>query len=107
MALGNMRARLTLQTETQVADGAGGYVLSWTDAATVWAEIKPLDGREIYTAAHLESRVTHEITLRYRSDIAADMRATDGVRYFNIRAAFDPDGKRRFLKLLAEEGAPT
>lgn len=107
MSVGQMRQRLTLQSETSVGDGAGGYVLSWSDVATVWADIAPHDGRKIYTAGHLEPRITHELRIRYLSGITADMRATCGTHIFNIHAVIDIDGRKRFLKLLVEEGSPT
>lgn len=51
----------------------------------------------------VEGRVTHEIVVRYRGDVVPEMRLRAGTRIFDIRAVFDPDARRRWLKCLAEE----
>lgn len=102
-----MRARITLQQETQTGDGAGGYQLGWQDVATLWAEVEPLRGREVYIADRPESRVTHRMTIRYRSDITHRMRVSHDGRLFNIRAAINADARKRFTQLFVEEGGST
>ncbi len=104
MRSGVLRKRVTLQAESRTDDGAGGYALSWTDVATVWAEIAPLGGREAFAAHRLEARVTHRVRLRYREGITADMRLVMGSRVFNIRAVLNEGERNRWLDLLAEEG---
>ena len=51
MRIGELRKQVTVQAEGQTPDGAGGYTLAWTNVATVWAEIKPVTGREIFRRA--------------------------------------------------------
>lgn len=101
-----LKKRVALQTETLVPDGGGGYVLSWTTLATVWASIKPITGREVFAADHQEGHVTHHIAMRWRSDIAVTtaMRISYGERLFNIRAVLNKDEANRWLVLLVEEG---
>jgi SPP1 family predicted phage head-tail adaptor len=108
MRIGQLRKSIILQAETSVSDGAGGYALGWTDVATVWGEIKPVTGREVYASQHQEGRVTHEISLRYRSDVmvTSNMRAVYGGRFFNIRAVMNQDERNRWTALLVEEGGP-
>ena len=104
MTIGAMRQRVTLQQESQTADGAGGYALNWTDVATVWAEIEPMSGREIRFARRLEARLSHVIALRYRSDITTAMRVSYDGRLFNIRAITNIGERDRITKLYCEEG---
>ncbi|MDX2027697.1 MAG: phage head closure protein [Alphaproteobacteria bacterium] len=106
MRIGELRKQVAIQAETPTADNAGGYALAWTTVATLWAEITPLDGREIYTAQHLEGRVTHRVTMRWRSGVTTDMRLVYSDRAFNIRAVMNVDERNRWLELLVEEGAP-
>lgn len=106
MRIGELRKLVTIQGESSTPDDAGGYVLSWTNLATAWAEITALNGREVYTAQHLEGRVTHRVTMRYRAGVTTDMRLTCGSRVFNIRAVMNSDERNRWLELLVEEGAP-
>lgn len=102
--IGSMKQRITLQQEAQMADGAGGYAVSWTDVATVWAEVDPVNGREVRFARRLEARLTHVISLRYRGDISPAMRVSYDGRLFNIRAIVNLDEGDRITKLYCEEG---
>ncbi|MDR3425292.1 MAG: phage head closure protein [Alphaproteobacteria bacterium] len=109
MKIGNLRKQIALQAEQQTPDGAGGYALAWTTLATVWADISPATGREVYTAGHLEGRVTHKVTIRWRSDITitTDMRLLYNARTFNIRAVMNQDEANQYATLLVEEGTAT
>lgn len=102
--IGSLRARIVIQQEARTPDGAGGYALAWSDVVSLWARIEPVSGRETLQGARLESRVTHRITIRYRSGVDAGMRALYGSRIFNIRAVINPGEDNRHLRLLAEEG---
>jgi SPP1 family predicted phage head-tail adaptor len=106
MRIGELRKQIAIQEEVPTPDDAGGYALTWTTVATMWGDISPLNGNEIYTAQHLEGHVTHRITLRYRSDIAitSNMRAVYNNRTFNIRSIFNTDERNQWQELLAEEG---
>jgi SPP1 family predicted phage head-tail adaptor len=106
MRIGEIRKQIAIQAEAPTSDGAGGYALAWTTLATVWAEIKPLSGHEVFTAQHLEGHVTHQITTRYRNDITitTDMRIVYGSRLFNIRSVTNSGERNRWWELLVEEG---
>ena len=106
MKIGNLRKQIAIQAEQQTSDGAGGYMLTWLTLATVWAEIAPVTGREIYAAGHLEGRVTHKITARWRSDLVltSDMRVLSNARSFNIRAVMNRDESNQWAEFLVEEG---
>lgn len=104
MRVGELRKRVTFQSETSSSDNAGGYTLGWTTVATVWAAIEPLNGREVFTAQHLEGHVTHRVIIRYRSDITSDMRMVYGARVFNVRAVINQDERNCWTTLLVEEG---
>ena len=105
MRIGDLRKRVTLQTESSVSDNAGGYTLSWADVATVWADIVPTSMSEVIMAQRLEGHVTHRVTIRYRSDITADMRVMYGARIFNVRGYMNKDENNRWIELLVEEGS--
>ncbi len=106
MRIGELRKQITIQAELPTADGAGGYALAWTDIATVWADIKPVSGNKVFVDHHLEAHVTHEITMRYRSDLAptADMRVLYNNRLFNIRSIINTGESNQWWQLLVEEG---
>lgn len=104
--LGGLRHRLQIEAaERGTADG-GGATLTWQPVATVWAEIAPISGREVVVADGLSARVTHEVRLRYRADLAPEMRFTSAGRVLDIRVVRDVDGRKRWLSCLCEETLP-
>jgi len=107
MKIGDFRKQVAIQAEQSTPDGAGGYALAWTTIATVWADIAPVSGREIYTAGHLEGHITHKVTLRWRADlsITSDMRLLYNSRSFNIQAVINQDETNQYVIVLATEGA--
>lgn len=100
----DLRHRLTLQQEVRTADGAGGYTPSWSDVATVWAQVEPLKGAERLHAMQLQDTVSHRVTIRYRAGVTAALRLLFGTRVFNIRAVINPGERNRWLELMCEEG---
>ncbi len=109
MRAGRIRHRVTIQSESQTADGAGGYGLAWTDLATTWAAVEPLNGRERLQADQVQDETTHQITMRYRSDVVpiGKYRVLFGTRTFNVTSVINPDERNISLTLLVEEGVPT
>jgi len=100
-----MKKRATLQHRARTPDGGGGFSETWTDVASVpevYAEIVPLSGSEQLRYHQLSTVVTHRITLRYRSDVTADMRLVSGGRVYNIVSAVSRDDL--WLDILATEG---
>lgn len=101
--IGAMRSRVTLQAPVETDDGAGGVVVSWVDVASVWAEVRPRRGGEGLWADAPAGRLTSEIVMRWRDDVWPGMRLVAGERTFDIRAAYDPDGRRRRVVCLCLE----
>ncbi len=102
-AIGRLRRRLTLEAANRTPDGGGGAAETWTDIAQVWGDIRPKGGSEAVDADALSGRVSHEITLRYRSGVIPAMRLVSGSRRFEIVAVIDIDERRRWLKCLCVE----
>lgn len=101
--IGELRTRLTLEAPSRVGDGGGGAQVTWELVADVWAALRPTAGTETYEFDRVAGKVSHEVVIRFRSDVIPQMRFRAGTRVFDIRAAFDPDQRRRWLKCLAEE----
>ena len=102
-SIGRLRHRLTLESASRTPDGGGGAVETWTTVAQVWGRIQPTGGTEIANADGLGGRITHEITLRYRSGVTPAMRLISGSRRFEITAVIDIDERHRWLKCLCVE----
>lgn len=103
VTLGDMRHRLALEEAAATPDGAGGAIVSWSPVAEVWAAIRPRSGTERVEADGLMGRVTHEITIRYRPDVAPRQRFRQGDRIFDITSVIDAEEAHRFLTCLVEE----
>lgn len=97
--------RVSLQAAATSPDGTGGQtVTGWNEVASVFAEISPLRGQEQLVARQMTSSVNHRLTIRYRTDVTAGMRAVYGARAFNIRAVINPGEWNERLELLCDEG---
>ena len=115
MALGAMRHRVTIQSQTRTSDGGGGQFVTWSDVDTVYASIKPASGSERLFGDQLEERVSTTITIRHRRDVTFKNRikyssTVDGQNYtrtFNIRRVINRDTRDKYLDILVEEGVAT
>lgn len=102
---GELRTRVMLEAPDDSVDDAGALVRLWRPIASIWAKVSPRRGAEVFVAGAQESVLTSEVVVRWRPDIACPMRLRIGARALLIRAAFDPDGSRRFLVCVCEEFA--
>ena len=107
MQAGRLRERITIQRPVRVSDGHGGMVLSWADVATVWAEVVPLNGRELLLAGQMQSAVNMRVRMRYRAGVGADMRAKlpDG-RLLYFGSVIDVEERHREFEILCQEKQP-
>ncbi len=101
--IGELRTKLVLEAPSRASDGGGGADVTWQTVATVWAALRPLGGAESFALDRVAGRASHEITLRHRTDVTLEMRFRDGARVYDIRSAVDPDGRRHWLRCVAEE----
>lgn len=102
-AIGEFRHRLTLQAGDEIEDGAGGVTRTWEPLGDIWAAIEPLSFDDAVVSDKRLGRLTHRVTLRYRTDITLTHRFVLGARVFCIRAVRDPDERARLLECLVEE----
>ncbi len=104
---GKLRHRAELQSEQETPDGAGGYELTWVTERKIWADIRAVSGVQRLESMRLESDITHEITVRYNSDVIPKKRIVyQGVDYL-IRAVYDPDKLTHQMEIVASTGVPT
>ncbi len=88
-------------------DEAGGYDITWDDVVTVWACIEPVTGQKSDERSDIYKQELYRyarVTIRYRTDIRADMRMSYGGRVFAIMGVIDPDETQEKLELLVREG---
>ncbi|KKN14048.1 hypothetical protein LCGC14_1000130 [marine sediment metagenome] len=104
MRSGQLNNRITIQADTGTKNSVGQKIESWGTLATVWGRVRSLTGSERFAAQQLVVELSYEITIRFRTDINETHRIvlTDG-QTLDIQSAFDPDGRRRELKILCKE----
>lgn len=86
-----LNQRVTIQQQSTAVDEIGQPVVSWSDVATVWAEVKDVSGREYIAAGAEQSAVLTKITIRKRSGIVSSMRVLHGSDTYGIDAVLEND----------------
>lgn len=105
MRAGPLRNLVTIQRPATGQDDIGQPVTTWTDVATVWANIAHKSGLETIKADAPVSEVQASIRIRYRTDIDAGMRVTFGSTHYDIRAVMPDSTGREFTDLVCIVGA--
>lgn len=103
MNIGKLRHRVTLQKQINTQNDYGAFVTTWQDIATVWAEIKPISGREYFEANQVHSEVTTQIWLRYRDGIEPTMRVAHNGKQYEIVSVLNYQGLNKTLQLMCKE----
>jgi len=101
--IGALRQRVVLERPVRDVDEGGGAAETWSPVADLWAMIELRSGKEAVEADRLTGSRKLDVTIRYREDVAPNMRFRFGDRVLDIRAVLDEDGRRRFLNCECEE----
>jgi len=100
---GLLKDRITLQAPTFARGSYGGPTKTWSDVATVWADVRDTVGRNLYQAMAEKSQVSVEIRLRWRQDIRPNWRVSFGTRKLEVIYRQDPTGRKSELILYCRE----
>ena len=100
---GELRHKLEVRRANTTQNAQGGYDGPWEPVAAVWGKVEGIDGHESMLAHALEGVSSYRITIRWRWGVRQSDQAVlgDGTA-LNIRSVSDPDGKRRWLTILAD-----
>lgn len=112
MRISKLQQRITIQRRSTTLDAYGQEINSWINIGTVWAEVKPLSGREKMrsNAMVVEAELTHQVTVRYSelftpSIIADAWRILFGTRILNITASMNVDEADKSIIFDCTEGS--
>lgn len=100
---GSLRHKITLQTPPTGTGTRGERTGSWSDVATVRAQIEQLSGDEIEQAHQLVANATHRVTIRYTANITPEHRVKFGSRYLYVGAVNDIENLNRLIVLTCRE----
>lgn len=109
MRAGTLRHTVSIQSRSSTIDAVGDISDSWSTVISARAEIRPLNARELFAAQATQSEVTHQITVRYRPElaapkVAATYRVLFGSRVFDIHGVMNIDERNREIRMLCSEG---
>jgi SPP1 family predicted phage head-tail adaptor len=99
--IGELNQRVRILVQTRDPDGGGGYVEVWNVIATLWANVAPRAGNNVFAADALQSRVEYRVTIRRNAAVLVGMRVAVGALTLSIAAILD-DGSP-LVTLICEE----
>ena len=67
--IGELRHRLTFQAGTKVADGAGGFTMTWTDDFSLWGSVVPLSAQELLIHGQEAGITSYKVHALYQQDM--------------------------------------
>ena len=105
MQAGRLRHRVIVQRATDSIDSYGDQTPTWAALGTVWAFVEPLNGREYFAAAQMQSEVSTRIVIRPISGVTLTPkdRVKFGSRHFDIQSVINRDERNREIQLLCVE----
>ena len=105
MPAGQLNQRVTLQRRASGLDAAGQTSTTWSDVATLWANVRPLRGRDLLAAAQQQATFDAKVTIRYRADVLATDRLVWGTQPLEIVGEpINVDGRSVDLELMCTHG---
>lgn len=101
---GDLKERVTLQSRAAGVDSHGHPSTSWSDVATVWADVQPIRGREYFAAGQTQAPVDVRVRIRYRSGVTPAMRVLWRSVPHDIVSVIDMGAQRVALELMCMTG---
>lgn len=102
MQAGRLRNRVTIEQLSATQDAIGQPVTTWTTLATVWADVRYLNGAEAIRADAQTSIAKASIRIRRRTDVTPAMRVVYGSTTFQITAVLPDEQAKERLDLVCE-----
>jgi len=111
ISAGQLKTPITIERNTPVADGEGGYTDVWAPdpAGSVYSKVKPVGGSERWFAERVTPGNRYRFTIRFRGDGngAPYYNESDRLKYngrtLGIQSVVDIDDERRYIEILAIE----
>jgi SPP1 family predicted phage head-tail adaptor len=101
--ISNLNQRASILAPTLTPDGGGGFSESWNAIATVWCQLEPQSGDDVFGPDAVEQRLRHRVMIRRLATVAAGQRLAIGSRTLRIHAVLDDGPQAPLMTLLCEE----
>lgn len=99
---GELTQRIQFQRNAGTRVGGGSTDAIWVPLGnTVACKITPLSGGKQFLAMQAQSRVTHEIEMRYRGDVGPHYRIKWGDSILEIDRIINVESRNRKLLIMA------
>ncbi|MET4163728.1 SPP1 family predicted phage head-tail adaptor [Marinobacterium sp. MBR-111] len=107
MRSGRLNTPVTFERKAGGKDQYGHPTDDWQPVpglVDIWANVKPITGRERWASQHVTNTATLAVTIRYRDDITPDMRIAFGnMRLEIVGPPINLDNRNRELVITCEE----
>ncbi len=102
MESGKLDRRVTIQRRIETQNEYGEAVITYADEVTVWAEVLPLSGRELFLAAQTVPEAQLKINIRWRPELTERHRIFyDGLVWDILHLA--EIGRREGIQILVKK----
>jgi SPP1 family predicted phage head-tail adaptor len=104
--IGNLNNRITIQSRTAGEDEAGQPLLTWTDVATVWANVAGQTGLgTIKNSGDVTAAIkAYSFRIRFREGIDEGMRVLYSATPFDVKQVRMDYAGREWTDLVCEQG---
>lgn len=99
---GSLNTPITIQRQVTTTDAIGQPLLTWTDYAAVFADVRHLSGTESIKAGAMTSTVSASIRIRWVVGVTAGMRAVVYGVVYEIKSVLPNLQKRDSIDLVCE-----
>jgi SPP1 family predicted phage head-tail adaptor len=103
---GDLNQRIRIEQRVK-SDNTKGEIAKgvWATLADVWANARPLRGREFFAAAQMQAELTTKFTIRYRTDVDETMRVIwKGEPYEIAAPPIEVGGGHEWIELMCKKG---
>ena len=101
--IGQLRHRLELHSASSTDNDFGEPILTFASYTTVWGQVSPMKGEELFHAQQTIPTITHKVLIRYNSNVTAEHRVVFDSRTFEINAVLNPEERNEMLFLHCTE----
>lgn len=100
---GKLKHKVQVQSASEAADATGQLISTWSTDSIRSAFVRPVNGREFFDAAQVQSDVTHEVTMRHFTGLTTSHRLLFRSRVLNIRSIINMDEHNEMFKIMCKE----
>jgi len=101
MQAGRLDRQIVIKKATSTQNSYGEQALGWSDLVTLWAQVRPLAGRELFSAQQVRAEIDTEFVLRHTTVVRPDMLISYGGLDYDIHSIIDVGDRQRELRILA------